>query len=209
MTHAALPDGVRSGWRKRHGGWRAYQRWRRAARTGGTPAVCYLARRRKSSARAHRPHANCTHINKEISMSFVSEFKAFAMKGNVVDLAVGVIIGAAFGKIVDSVVADLIMPIVGAIFGGLDFSQFFIVLKDIPPGVPETLADLKKAGVPVFAWGSFLTIALNFVILAFIIFIMVKQINRLKREEAAEPAPPAEPPEEVVLLRQIRDSLSK
>ena len=142
-------------------------------------------------------------------MSFVSEFKAFAMKGNVVDLAVGVIIGAAFGKIVDSVVADLIMPIVGAIFGGLDFSQFFIVLKDIPPGVPETLADLKKAGVPVFAWGSFLTVALNFVILAFIIFIMVKQINRLKREEPAAPAAPPEPPEEVVLLRQIRDSLSK
>ena len=146
-------------------------------------------------------------------MSFVSEFKAFAMKGNVVDLAVGVIIGAAFGKIVDSVVADLIMPVVGALFGGLDFSQFYLVLKDIPPGVPNTLADLKKAGIPVFAWGSFLTVTLNFVILAFIIFIMVKQINRLKREEpAAEPAAPAapaEPPEDIVLLRQIRDALNK
>jgi large conductance mechanosensitive channel len=142
-------------------------------------------------------------------MSFASEFKAFAMKGNVVDLAVGVIIGAAFGKIVDSVVADLIMPIVGAVFGGLDFSQFFIALREIPPGVPETLVELRKAGVPVFAWGNFLTIALNFLILAIIIFVMVKQINRLKREEAAAPAAPAEPPEEVVLLRQIRDSLSK
>jgi large conductance mechanosensitive channel len=142
-------------------------------------------------------------------MSFVSEFKAFAMKGNVVDLAVGVIIGAAFGKIVDSVVADLIMPVVGAIFGGLDFSQFYFVLKDIPPGVPNTLADLKKAGIPVFAWGSFLTVSLNFIILAFIIFIMVKQINRLKRDEPAAPAAPAEPPEDIVLLRQIRDALNK
>ncbi len=143
-------------------------------------------------------------------MSFVSEFKAFAMKGNVIDLAVGVIIGAAFGKIVDSVVADLIMPVVGALFGGLDFSQFYLVLKDIPPGVPNTLADLKKAGIPVFAWGSFMTVTLNFVILAFIIFMMVKQINRLKREEpAAEPAAPAEPAEDIVLLRQIRDALNK
>ena len=142
-------------------------------------------------------------------MSFASEFKAFAMKGNVVDLAVGVIIGAAFGEIVDSVVADLIMPVVGALFGGLDFSQFFIALREIPPGVPETLAELRKAGVPVFAWGNFLTIALNFLILAVIIFVMVKQINRLKREEDAAPEAPAEPPEEVVLLRQIRDSLSK
>ena len=150
-----------------------------------------------------------TKHKKEMVMSFASEFKAFALKGNVVDLAVGVIIGAAFGKIVDSVVADLILPIVGALFGGLDFSQFFIVLKDIPPGVPETLADLRKAGVPVFAWGSFVTIALNFIILAFIIFIMVKQINRLKREEAQAPVAPPEPPEEVVLLRQIRDSLNK
>ena len=139
-------------------------------------------------------------------MSFMSEFKAFAMKGNVVDLAVGVIIGAAFGKIVDSVVGDLIMPIVGALFGGLDFSQFFIVLKDIPPGVPETLADLKKAGVPVFAWGSFLTVALNFVILAFIIFLLVRAVNKLmpKPDEA-----PAATPEEVLLLREIRDNLKK
>ncbi|MFN8753085.1 MAG: large conductance mechanosensitive channel protein MscL, partial [Betaproteobacteria bacterium] len=133
-------------------------------------------------------------------MSIASEFKEFAVKGNVIDLAVGVIIGGAFGKIVDSVVADLIMPVVGRIFGGLDFSNFFVVLKDVPPGVPMVLAEVKKAGVPVFAYG-------NFIILAFIIFMMVKQINRLKR---AEPPPaPAATPEDVLLLREIRDSLKK
>lgn len=140
-------------------------------------------------------------------MSFVSEFKAFAMKGNVVDLAVGVIIGAAFGKIVDSVVKDLIMPVVGAIFGGLDFSQFYFVLGSVPEGVPNTLVELQKAGVPVFAWGSFLTVSLNFIILAFIIFMMVKQINRLKNEEP--PAPPPATPEDITLLREIRDALKK
>jgi large conductance mechanosensitive channel len=143
-------------------------------------------------------------------MGMAQEFREFAVKGNVVDLAVGVIIGGAFGKIVDSVVADLIMPIVGRIFGGLDFSNFFIALKEVPPGVAMTLAEVKKAGVPVFAWGNFITILLNFVILAFIIFIMVKQINRLKRE--APPAAPAAPPptpEDVLLLREIRDSLKK
>lgn len=140
-------------------------------------------------------------------MSFMSEFKEFAAKGNAVDLAVGVIIGAAFGKIVDSVVNDLIMPIAGKIFGGLDFSNLFIPLTDIPVGTTATLAELKKAGVPVFAYGNFLTILLNFIILAFIIFIMVKQINRLKKEA---PAPaPATPPEDIVLLREIRDSLKK
>ncbi len=140
-------------------------------------------------------------------MSFMSEFKEFAVKGNAVDLAVGVIIGAAFGKIVDSVVNDLIMPIAGKIFGGLDFSNLFIALADIPAGTPKTLADLKKAGIPVFAYGNFLTILVNFIILAFIIFIMVKQINRLKQE--APPPAPATPPEDVVLLREIRDSLKK
>ena len=143
-------------------------------------------------------------------MSFMTEFKEFAMKGNVIDLAVGVIIGGAFGKIVDSVVGDLIMPVVGRVFGGLDFSNFFIALKDVPAGTAMTLDAVKKAGVPVFAYGSFITIALNFAILAFIIFIMVKQINRLKREEApAEPAAPPSPPEDVVLLREIRDALRK
>jgi len=135
-------------------------------------------------------------------MSFASEFRQFAMKGNVVDLAVGVIIGAAFGKIVDSIVADLIMPIVGRIFGGLDFSSYYLPLASQPLGLP--LAEAKKLGA-VFAYGNFLTVALNFVILAFIIFLMVKQINRLKREEP--PPPPAAPPEEVQLLREIRDSL--
>ncbi|ACG74884.1 large conductance mechanosensitive channel protein [Anaeromyxobacter sp. K] len=140
-------------------------------------------------------------------MSFASEFKAFALKGNVVDLAVGVIIGAAFGKIVDSIVNDLVMPVVGAIFGGLDFKDYFVALKEIPPGVPHALDAVKKAGVPVFAYGSFLTIVLNFLILAFIIFLMVKQFNRMKR---AEPAPaPAAPPEQVVLLREIRDALRR
>lgn len=139
-------------------------------------------------------------------MSIISEFKEFAVKGNVIDLAVGVIIGGAFGKIVGSVVDDLIMPIVGRFVGGLDFSNYFIALKDIPPGVPMVLAEVKKAGVPVIAYGNFLTIALNFAILAFIIFIMIKQINKLKR---AEPAAAPTTPEDVLLLREIRDSLKK
>jgi large conductance mechanosensitive channel len=140
-------------------------------------------------------------------MSFMSEFREFAMKGNVVDLAVGVIIGGAFGKIVDSIVGDLIMPVVGRIFGGLDFSNFFIALKEVPPGTAMTLAELKKAGVPVFAYGNFITIALNFIILAFIIFLMIKQMNRLKRAEPPPPAPPT--PEDVLLLREIRDNLKR
>jgi len=136
----------------------------------------------------------------------VQEFKEFAVKGNVMDLAVGVIIGAAFGKIVDSVVNDLIMPIIGRATGGLDFSSYYIALKDIPAGTPVTLEAVKKAGVPVFAYGNFITIVLYFVILAFIIFMMVKWINKLKREA---PSAPPEPPEEVKLLRDIRDSLKK
>jgi len=142
---------------------------------------------------------------------FVQEFKEFAVKGNVIDLAVGVIIGGAFGKIVDSLVGDLIMPVVGRIFGGLDFTNYFLPLKEVPPGVAMTLAEVKKAGVPVFAYGSFITIAINFLILALIIFIMIKQVNRLKREEPAAPAPAEPPPtpEDIVLLREIRDSLKK
>jgi large conductance mechanosensitive channel len=136
-------------------------------------------------------------------MSFMSEFKEFAVKGNVMDLAVGVIIGGAFGKIVDSVVGDLIMPIVGKIFGGLDFNNYFIPLAG---QAATNLADAKKAGA-VFAYGSFITIVLNFAILAFIIFLMVKQMNKLKRE--APPAAPAPTPEDVLLLREIRDSLKK
>jgi large conductance mechanosensitive channel len=140
-------------------------------------------------------------------MSFMSEFEEFAVKGNAMDLAVGVIIGAAFGKIVESVVNDLVMPLVGAVFGGFDFSNLFIALGTVPEGVAMTLAEVKKAGVPVFAYGNFLTILLNFIILAFIVFILVKQLNRLKKQ--APPAAPAAPPEDVVLLREIRDSLKK
>jgi large conductance mechanosensitive channel len=137
-------------------------------------------------------------------MSFGSEFKEFALKGNVMDLAVGVIIGGAFGKIVDSVVGDLIMPIIGKIFGGLDFNNYFLPLAG---QTATTLVEAKKTGA-VFAYGSFITIAINFVILAFIIFLMVKQMNRMKREApAAAPAPPAPTPEDVVLLREIRDAL--
>jgi large conductance mechanosensitive channel len=142
-------------------------------------------------------------------MSFAREFREFAMKGNVIDLAVGVIIGAAFGKIVDSLVKDIVMPIVGRIFGGLDFSNWFVMLAPPPPGYngPMTYDALTKAGVPLLAYGNFITVALNFVILAFIIFLMVRQINRLKR---AEPPPaPAAPAEEVLLLREIRDALRR
>jgi len=142
-------------------------------------------------------------------MGMLKEFKEFAIKGNVIDLAVGVIIGGAFGKIVDSVVGDLIMPLVGAVIGKLDFSNLFLVLGTVPEGTVKTLDALKKAGVPVFAYGSFITVAVNFAILAFIIFLMVKQINRLKKEApAAEPAPVVTP-EDVLLLREIRDSLKK
>lgn len=140
-------------------------------------------------------------------MSIAAEFKEFVTKGNAMDLAVGVIIGAAFGKIVDSIVNDLIMPVVGAVFGGFDFSNLFIALGSVPEGVAMTLAEVKKAGVPVFAYGNFLTILLNFLILAFIVFMLVKQINRLKK--AAPPPAPAATPEDVVLLREIRDSLRK
>lgn len=136
-------------------------------------------------------------------MSFMSEFKEFAVKGNAMDLAVGVIVGAAFGKIVASLTDDIIMPIVSKVFGGLDFSNYFLPLA----GQTETvLVEAKKQGA-VLAYGSFVTIVINFAILALIIFMMVKQMNRLKRE--APPAAPAPTPEDVVLLREIRDSLKK
>ena len=141
-------------------------------------------------------------------MSVLKEFREFAIKGNVIDLAVGVIIGAAFGKIVDSLVADIIMPIVGLVFGKLDFSNLYLVLGTAPAGVANNLADLKKAGVPVLAYGNFITIAVNFIILAFIIFMMVKQVNRLRKKEEAAPAVAA-PPEDIALLREIRDSLKR
>ena len=138
--------------------------------------------------------------------SFILEFREFASRGNVIDLAVGVIIGAAFGKIVDSVVNDLLMPVVAGLLGKADFSGLFIPLAN-PPAVPPTLDALKRAGVPVIAYGNFLTIVLNFIILAFVVFVMVKQINRLRRRGA--PAEPPAPPEEVVLLREIRDAVKR
>jgi large conductance mechanosensitive channel len=136
-------------------------------------------------------------------MSIASEFKEFALKGNVVDLAVGVIIGAAFGKIVGSMVDDLIMPLVGKVLNNINFVDMFIALKEIPPGTAMTLEAVKKAGIPVFAYGNFLTVLLNFIILALVIFLMVRQINKLKKTA------PAATPEDVVLLREIRDSLRK
>jgi len=140
-------------------------------------------------------------------MSIASEFKEFALKGNVMDLAVGVIIGAAFGKIVESLVGDIIMPLIGKVIGSVDFTNMFVALAAIPEGNVGTYAALKAAGVPMLAYGNFLTIVINFAILAFVIFMLVKQMNRLKKAEAA--AVPAPTPEDVVLLREIRDALKK
>lgn len=136
-------------------------------------------------------------------MGMMQEFKEFAVKGNVIDLAVGVIIGGAFGKIVDSLVGDVVMPVIGRIVGGLDFNNYFIPLAG---QTAATLVEARKAGA-VLAYGSFLTILLNFVILAFVIFVMVRQVNRLRR--AAPPPPPAPTPEEILLLREIRDSMKR
>lgn len=137
-------------------------------------------------------------------MAMMEEFKTFATKGNVVDLAVGVIIGAAFGKIVDSLVQDIIMPVVGKIFGGLDFSSYYLPLNN--QGTQLALVEAKKAGA-VLAYGNFITILLNFIILAFIIFQMVRLFNKAKKAEPAMPAAPTAPPEDIVLLREIRDAL--
>jgi large conductance mechanosensitive channel len=139
-------------------------------------------------------------------MAMMSEFKQFAMKGNVVDLAVGVIIGGAFGKIVDSLVQDVIMPPVGRLFGGLDFANYYLPLNG--QATTMTLVEAKKAGA-VLAYGNFLTILLNFIILAFIIFQMVRIMNKVRRNEP-EPVPaPVATPEDVLLLREIRDALKK
>ena len=142
-------------------------------------------------------------------MGMMQEFKEFAIKGNVMDLAVGVIIGAAFGKIVDSVVSDLIMPLVGVVIGKLDFSNLFVVLGQVPAGSAMTLDALKKAGVPVLAYGSFITVAVNFAILAFIIFLMVKQVNKLKKSTPPAPEAAVATPEDILLLREIRDNLKR
>jgi large conductance mechanosensitive channel len=145
------------------------------------------------------------------SMSIVKEFKEFAVKGNVMDLAIGVIIGGAFSTIVNSIVKDLIMPIVGVVTGGLDFSNMFIRLGPLPAsykGNPDSYKDLQTAGVAVFGYGSFITVVINFLILAAIVFAMVKFINALRRSEPA-PAEPAATPEDTLLLREIRDSLKR
>ena len=138
-------------------------------------------------------------------MSFSQEFKSFALKGNVMDLAVGVIIGGAFGKIVDSAVGDLIMPLISKAFGGLDFSNYYVGLAGQAAGL--SLVEAKKLGA-VFAYGSFMTVAINFIILAFIIFVMIRQMNKLAADASTEAAPAeAITPEDVLLLREIRDSL--
>ena len=142
-------------------------------------------------------------------MSLLKDFKDFAVKGNVVDLAVAVIIGGAFGKIVSALVGDLIMPVVGLVVGKIDFTNLFIVLGDLPPGTPRTLEALKKANIPVLAYGDFLTITLNFLILAFVIFLMVRMIAQLKRAQPAEAPAPPPTSEDVLLLREIRDSLKR
>lgn len=141
-------------------------------------------------------------------MGFIREFRDFAVKGNVMDLAIGVIIGGAFGKIIDSVVNDLIMPLIAAVLGKPDFSGLYVVLGAIPAGTEDSLVALRKAGVPVFAYGSFLTVLVNFLLLAFVVFLMVRQMNRL-RQEAAVADVPAAPAEDIVLLREIRDSLKR
>lgn len=145
-------------------------------------------------------------------MSMMQEFKEFALKGNVMDLAVGVIIGGAFGKITTSLVEDVIMPVVSAIMGGkIDFTNMFVVLGDVPAGTEMTYEALKAAGVPLLAYGNFVTILINFIILAFIIFIMVKYMNKLRKADEPAPAPeaPPEPSEEVLLLREISAKLDK
>jgi len=138
-------------------------------------------------------------------MAVLKEFREFAVKGNVVDLAVGIIIGGAFGKIVDSLVNDIVMPVISSLLGGkIDFTNLFIVLGNVPDGVPRTFDALKKAGIPIFAYGNFITISINFILLAFVIFQMVKVVNRIRSAEAPTPAVT---PEDIILLREIRDSL--
>ena len=140
-------------------------------------------------------------------MAVLKEFRDFAVKGNVIDLAVGVIIGGAFGKIVDSLVNDIVMPVISTLLGGhIDFTNLFLVLGSIPEGAPRTFDTLKKAGVPIFAYGNFITISINFILLAFVIFQMVKVVNRVRTMDAPL-APPT--PEDIALLREIRDSLKK
>ena len=144
-----------------------------------------------------------------MTSSIMKEFRAFAVKGNVIDLAVGVIIGGAFGKIVDSLVNDIVMPLISSLLGGrIDFTNLFIVLGTVPDNVPRTFDALKKAGVPIFAYGNFITISINFILLAFVIFQMVKIVNNIRLQDE-EPKPVLSTPEDIVLLREIRDSLKR
>ncbi len=143
-------------------------------------------------------------------MSMLTEFKEFAMKGSVVDLAVGVVIGAAFGRIVDSLVKDVIMPPIGLLLGQVDFSNLFVVLKSGAQAGPYASVDAaSKAGAVTLNIGLFINTLISFLIVAWAIFIVIKAMNRLKRQQAAPPPAPAEPPEEVKLLREIRDALKK
>ena len=142
-------------------------------------------------------------------MSIVQEFREFAVKGNMIDLAVGVIIGGAFGKIVDSLVKDIIMPLITVITGGgVDFTQKFFVLGDNPNNL-QSLDELTKAGVNVLTYGNFLTILINFIILAWLVFLMVKMINRMRRKQEEAAPEPAATPEDIELLREMRDELKK
>ena len=144
-----------------------------------------------------------------MTSNIMKEFRAFAVKGNVIDLAVGVIIGGAFGKIVDSLVNDIVMPLISSLLGGrIDFTNLFIVLGTVPDNVPRTFDALKKAGVPIFAYGNFITISINFILLAFVIFQMVKIVNKIRLQDE-EPKPATPTPEDIVLLREIRDSLKR
>ena len=144
-----------------------------------------------------------------MASNIMKEFRAFAVKGNVIDLAVGVIIGGAFGKIVDSLVNDIVMPLISSLLGGrIDFTNLFIVLGTIPDSLPRTFDALKKAGIPIFAYGNFITISINFILLAFVIFQMVKIVNKIRlQDEEPKLNPPT--PEDITLLREIRDSLKK
>ena len=142
-----------------------------------------------------------------MASSIMKEFRAFAVRGNVIDLAVGIIIGGAFGKIVDSLVNDILMPLISSLLGGrIDFTNLFIVLGTAPDSIPRTFDALKKAGVPIFAYGNFITISINFILLAFVIFQMVKIVNKIRLQDE-EPKTTLPTPKDILLLREIRDSL--
>ena len=142
-----------------------------------------------------------------MASSIMKEFRAFAVRGNVIDLAVGVIIGGAFGKIVDSLVNDIVMPLISTLLGGrIDFTNLFIVLGTVPDSIPRTFDALKKAGIPIFAYGNFITISINFILLAFVIFQMVKIVNKIRLQDE-EPKSTIPEPENIVILKEIRNQI--